>query len=39
MDYKIDVDCVISTYHAIMLKHNVERRNKLCHYLLSAEAI
>ena len=39
MDYKIDVSGVISTYHANMLKQYVERRNKLSHCLLCAEAI
>ena len=39
MDYKIDVDGVVITYHANMLKHYVERRNELSHCLLSAEAI
>ena len=39
MDYKIDVDGVVSTYHAYMLEQYVERRNELCHCLLSAEAI
>ena len=39
MDYKIDVNGVVSTYHANMLKPYVERRNELSHCLLSAEAI
>ena len=39
MDYKIDVNGVVSTYHANMLKQYVERRNELSHCLLSAEAI
>ena len=39
MDYKIEVNGVVSTYHAYMLKQYVERRNKLSHCLLSAEAI
>ena len=39
MGYKIDVDGVVSTYHANMLKQYVERRNELSHCLLSAEAI
>ena len=39
MDYKIDVNGVIVTYHANMLKQYVERRNELSHCLLSAEAI
>ena len=37
MDYKIDVNGVVSTYHANMLKQYVERRNELSHCLLSAE--
>ena len=39
MDYKIDVNGVVNTYHANMLKQYVERRNELSHCLLSAEAI
>ena len=39
MDYKIDVNGVVSTYHANMLKQYVERRNELSHCLLSTEAI
>ena len=39
VDYKIDVNGVVSTYHANMLKQYVERRNELSHCLLSAEAI
>ena len=39
MDYKIDVNGVVSTYHANMLKQYVKRRNELSHFLLSAEAI
>ena len=39
MDYKIDVNGFVSTYHANMLKKYVERRNELSHCLLSAEAI
>ena len=39
MDYKIDVNGVVSTYHANMLKQYVERQNELSHCLLSAEAI
>ena len=39
MGYKIDVNGVVSTYHANMLKQYVERRNELSHCLLSAEAI
>ena len=39
MDKRIDVNCVISTYHAHMLKQYVERRDELSHCLLFAEAI
>ena len=39
MDYKIDVNGVVSTYYANMLKQYVERRNELSHCLLSAKAI
>ena len=39
MDYKIDVNGVVNTYHANMLKQYAERRNELSHCLLSAEAI
>ena len=39
MDYKIDVNGVVSTYHANMLKQYVERPNEPSHCLLSAEAI
>ena len=39
MEYKIDVNGVVSTYYANMLKQYVERRNELSHCLLSAEAI
>ena len=39
MDYKIDVNGVVSTYHANMLKQYFERRNELSHCFLSAEAI
>ena len=39
IDYKKDVNGVVSTYHANMLKQYVERRNELPHCLLSAEAI
>ena len=38
MNYKIDVNSVVSTCHANMLKQYVERRNELSHCLLSAEA-
>ena len=36
--YKIDVNGVVSTYHANMLKQYIERRNELSHCLLFAEA-
>ena len=39
MDYKIDVNGVVSTYHANMLKQYAERRYELSHCLLSTEAI
>ena len=39
MDYKIDVNGVVSTFHANMLKQYVERRHELSHCLLSAEAV
>ena len=39
MDYKTDLNDVVSTYQANMLKQYVERRNELSHCLLSAEAI
>ena len=39
MDYKIDVNGVVSMYHANMMKQYVERRNELSHCLLSTEAI
>ena len=39
IDYKIDVNGVVSIYHANMLKQYVERRNELSHCLLCAEAI
>ena len=39
MDDKIDVNGVVSTYHANMLKQYVERRNELSHCLLCTEAI
>ena len=38
MDYKIDVDGVIGTYHANMLKQYVERKTVTSHCLLSSEA-
>ena len=39
MDYKIDVNGFVSTYHANMLKQYAEGRNELSQCLLSAEAI
>ena len=39
INYKIDVNGVVSTYHANILKQYVERRNELSHCVLSAEAI
>ena len=39
IDYKIDVNGVVSTYHANMSKQFLERRNELFHCLLSAEDI
>ena len=38
MDYSVDVNGVVGTYHANMLKQYVERKNVTSHYLLSAEA-
>ena len=38
MDYSVDVDGVVGTYHANMLKQYVERKNVTSHCLLSAEA-
>ena len=38
MDYKVDVDGVVGTYHANMLKQYVERKTVTSHCLLSAEA-
>ena len=38
MDYRVDVDGVVGTYHANMLKQYVERKNVTSHCLLSAEA-
>ena len=38
MDYRVDVDGVVVTYHANMLKLYVERKNVTSHCLLSAEA-
>ena len=39
MDYRNDVDDVVGTYHAKMLKIYVERKNVTSHCLLSAEAM
>ena len=38
MDYRVDVDGVVGTYHANLLKQYVERKNVTSHCLLSAEA-
>lgn len=38
MDYEVDVNGVVNTYHANMLKQYVERQNEQSHCLLSAEA-
>ena len=38
MDYKVDVDSVVGTYHANMLKQYVERKTVTSHCLLSSEA-
>ena len=38
MDYKVDVNGVVGTYHANMLKQYVERKTVTSHCLLSAEA-
>ena len=38
MDYKVDVDGVVRTYHANMLKQYVEHKTVTSHCLLSAEA-
>ena len=38
IDYRVDVDGVVGTYHANMLKQYVERKNVTSHSLLSAEA-
>ena len=38
MDYKVDIDGVVGTYHANMLKQYVERKTVTSHCLLSAEA-
>ena len=39
MVYKIDINDVVCTYHANILKQYVERGDELSHCLLSAEAI
>ena len=38
MDYRVDVDGIVGTYHANMLKQYVEHKNVTSHCLLSAEA-
>ena len=38
MDYMVDVDGVVTTYHANMLKQYVERKNVTSHCLLFADA-
>ena len=38
MDYKIDVDGIVNTYHANMLKLYVERQDVMSHCLMSVEA-
>ena len=38
MDYRVDVNSVVGTYHANMLKQYVERRNVTLHCLMSCEA-
>ena len=38
MDFSVDVDGVVGTYHANILKQYGERRNVTSHCLLSAEA-
>ena len=38
MEYRVDVDGVVGTNHANMLKQNVESKNVTAHCLLSAEA-
>ena len=38
IDYRVAFDRVVGTYHANMLKQNVERKNVTSHCLLSAEA-
>ena len=38
MDYKVDVNVVVGTYHANMLKQYGERQTLASHCLMSAEA-
>ena len=38
MDYKVDANGVVNSYHANMLKQYVERQNVASHCLMSAEA-
>ena len=38
MDYRVDVDGVVGTYHSNMLKQYIERKNVTSNCLLSAEA-
>ena len=38
MDYRVDVDGGVETYHANMLKQYIERKNVTSHCLLCAEA-
>lgn len=38
MDYKVDVNGVVNTYHANMIKQYVERQTMASHCLLSAES-
>ena len=38
MDYRVDVDGVVGTYHANMLKQYVEHKNVTSHCSLSAGA-
>ena len=38
MDYKVDVNGVVGTYHANMPKQYIERQYVVSHCLMSAEA-
>ena len=38
IDYRVDLNGVVGTYHANMLKQYVEHRNVMSHCLMSAEA-